>query len=73
MIDWLNRITVTCFFASYALAWVLEVVRIFFLRTPRLWAPVAGLAAAGCLAQTLFSVAPGGRRTDRGNGFRELV
>ena len=54
MIDWLNRITATCFFASYALAWVLEVVRIFFLRTPRLWAPVAGLAAAGCLAQTLF-------------------
>ena len=54
MIEWLNRITVTCFFASYALAWVLELLRILFLRTPRYWSLVVGLAAAGCFAQTLF-------------------
>ena len=54
MIDWLNRITETCFFASYALAWALELLRILFLRTTRFWSLVVGLTVAGCFAQTLF-------------------
>src|SRR5262249_8590786 len=52
---WLERITVFCFAASYALALVLELINLLLPRTLlRLFA--TGLGGAGLLAHSLFLV-----------------
>ena len=51
MYDWLTRITITCFAASYLVALVLEVSRLFF-RAPVRLAVMVAFALAGIFAQT---------------------
>ena len=48
-----SGISVTCFAASYAVAWALEISRLFFRSGVR-GAVMIGFAAAGLLAQTLY-------------------
>ena len=50
MYDWLTRITITCFAASYLVTLVLEVSRLFF-RAPVRLAVMMAFAVAGIFAQ----------------------
>src|SRR5688572_22013139 len=49
----MSGISVTCFAASYLVAWVLELSRLFFRSGVR-GAVMVGFAAAGLIAHTLF-------------------
>ncbi|MEZ6108880.1 MAG: cytochrome c biogenesis protein CcsA [Pirellulaceae bacterium] len=51
--DWLTRVTISCFGLSYAIAWGLEVARLLFRAPVKLGISVAVLVA-GLLAHTLF-------------------
>jgi hypothetical protein len=53
MTAFVSGIGITCFAASYAVAWALEVSRLFFRSGVR-GAVMIGFAAAGLLAQTLY-------------------
>lgn len=56
--DWLNKITITCFAASYLVALGLEVSRVFFKATYR--RPLLiGFAIAGLFAHTVYLFAQG--------------
>ena len=56
--DWLQNISITCFAASYAVVFVLEVSRVFFDVSFRKYVRV-GFAAAGLFAHTVFLVLQG--------------
>ena len=51
--DWLYRISITCFAASYLVAFALEVSRIFFRRTFQKYL-IAGITGAGFFAHTVY-------------------
>ncbi len=53
MSSFLSGISITCFASSYAVAWLLEVSRLF-VRSGLRGAVMVGFAAAGFLAQTLY-------------------
>ena len=51
--SWIEKITITCFLASYGVALALEISRLFFRSGVR-GALMLGFGAAGLVAQTLF-------------------
>lgn len=51
--DWLDRISITCFAASYLLVFAFEVSRVFFKVRYRKYL-IVGLTAAGLFAHTVF-------------------
>ena len=55
--EFLSKITVTCFTASYIVALVCEVSRLFF-RLPVRWAVMFGFGVAGLFAHAVFLVLP---------------
>lgn len=65
MYEWLTKITITCFAASYLVTLVLEVSRLFF-RAPVRLAVMLAFAAAGLLAQTAYLVVATKEGADRG-------
>ena len=61
MYEWLTKITITCFAASYLVTLLLEISRLFF-RAPVRLVFTFGFAAAGLLAHSLYK----GERDKRG-------
>ena len=51
--DFFSKITVTCFAASYFVALILEISRLFF-RAPVRWAVMFGFGVAGVFAHTVY-------------------
>ena len=54
--NWISSISITCFAASYAVSLVLEVSRLFFRASSRMFVAL-GFAAAGLLSHSLYLVA----------------
>lgn len=53
IVHWLSGISVTCFAASYALVWLLELTRILF-RVPLRQILILGMTLAGLFAHTVY-------------------
>ena len=62
--DWLYKISITCFAASYLVVFGLEVSRVFFQAGLRKYIRI-GFAAAGLFAHTVYLIAQGKLELDR--------
>ncbi len=58
VMNWLQNISITCFAASYAVVFILEISRVFFDVSFRKYVRV-GFAAAGLFAHTVFLILQG--------------
>ena len=58
VMDWLQNISITCFAASYAVVFILEISRVFFDVSFRKYVRV-GFAAAGLFAHSVFLILQG--------------